>query len=46
MNDLAKMPDAKPVFRKPKPVPFAMLDNLTQAYDAGIAKKNLPACTA
>jgi len=37
--------DAKPVFRKPRPVPFAMLDNLTQTYNAGIAKKNLAACT-
>jgi hypothetical protein len=32
-------PDAKPVFRKPRPVPFAILDDLTQAYEAGIAKK-------
>jgi len=31
-------PNAKPVFRKPRQVPFAMLDDLNQAYDRGITK--------
>ena len=30
--------DAAPIFRKPRPVPFAIQDDLNQAYDAGIAK--------
>ena len=29
-------PDAKPVFCKPRVVPFALLEDLNQAYDAGI----------
>ena len=31
-------PDAKPVFCKPRTVPFAIQEDLNQAYDAGIAK--------
>ena len=31
-------PDAKLVFCKPRVVPFALLDDLNQAYDAGIAR--------
>ena len=31
-------PDAKPVFCKPRVIPFALLDDLNQAYDAGIAR--------
>ena len=31
-------PDAKPVFCKPRVVPFALLEDLNQAYDAGIAQ--------
>jgi hypothetical protein len=30
--------DAAPIFCKPRPVPFAIQDDLNQAYDAGIAK--------
>eukprot|EP00731_Ephydatia_muelleri_P019387 Em0012g212a len=30
--------ESKPTFCKPRPVPFAILDDLNQAYDAGIAK--------
>jgi len=30
--------DAKPIFCKPRPVPYAIQENLAQAYDAGIAK--------
>ena len=32
-------PDARPVFCKPRSVPFAMQDELAQAYDVGIAKE-------
>ena len=32
------MPDAKPVFCKPRVVPFALLEDLNQAYDAAIAQ--------
>ena len=32
------MPDAKPVFCKPRPVPFAIKDDLSKGYDEGIAK--------
>ena len=31
-------PDAQPVFKKPRLVPFAIQDELNQAYDVGIAK--------
>eukprot|EP00731_Ephydatia_muelleri_P009196 Em0004g1534a len=31
-------PDAKPVFCKPRVVPFALLEDLNQAYDAGITQ--------
>ncbi|KAL5518093.1 hypothetical protein EMCRGX_G003773 [Ephydatia muelleri] len=31
-------PDAKPIFCKPRVVPFAIQEDLCQAYDAGIAK--------
>ena len=31
-------PDAKPVFKKPRSVPFAMLEDLSHALDAGITK--------
>ena len=31
-------PDAKPVFVKPRPVPFALRDDLSKAYEQGIAK--------
>ena len=31
-------PDAKPVFKKPRSVPFAMLKDLSHALDAGITK--------
>ena len=31
-------PEAKPVFCKPRVVPFALLEDLNQAYDAGIAQ--------
>ncbi|KAL5505455.1 hypothetical protein EMCRGX_G006888 [Ephydatia muelleri] len=31
-------PDAKPIFCKPRVVPFAIQENLCQAYDAGIAR--------
>ena len=30
--------DAAPIFCKPRPVPFAIQDDLNQAYDAGIAQ--------
>ena len=30
--------DASPIFCKPRPVPFAIQDELAQAYDAGISK--------
>ena len=30
-------PDVKPVFCKPRPVPFAVQEDLARAYDAGIA---------
>ena len=30
-------PEAKPVFCKPRVVQFALLEDLYQAYDAGIA---------
>ncbi|KAL5517830.1 hypothetical protein EMCRGX_G003454 [Ephydatia muelleri] len=32
-------PDAKPVFCKPRVVPFALLEDLNQAYDAGITQR-------
>ncbi|KAL5488608.1 hypothetical protein EMCRGX_G017577 [Ephydatia muelleri] len=31
-------PDSKPLFCKPRVVPFALQEDLTQAYDVGIAK--------
>uniref|UniRef100_A0A5S6QRA0 RNA-directed DNA polymerase n=1 Tax=Trichuris muris TaxID=70415 RepID=A0A5S6QRA0_TRIMR len=31
-------PDAKPIFCKPRTVPFAILEDLNQAYDAGIKR--------
>lgn len=31
-------PEAQPVFKKPRLVPFAIQDDLNQAYDVGIAK--------
>ena len=31
-------PDSKPIFCKPHVVPFAIQDDLMQAYDAGVAK--------
>ena len=30
--------DAKPIFCKPRTVPFALLEDLNQAYDEGIKK--------
>ena len=30
--------DAKPIFHKPRPVPFSVKEDLTKAYDAGIEK--------
>ena len=32
-------PDAKPVFCKPRPVPFAIREDLSKGYDEGIAKR-------
>ena len=31
-------PDSKPIFCKPRVVPFAVQEDLTQAYDTGVAK--------
>ena len=31
-------PDSKPIFCKPRAVPFAFQEDLTQAYDTGVAK--------
>lgn len=36
--DVKFKPDAKPVFHKPRPVPFALRDDLAKGYDEGIAK--------
>ena len=30
--------DTKPIFHKPRPVPFSVKEDLTKAYDAGIEK--------
>ena len=34
--DVKFKPNAKPVFCKPRPVPFSVLEDLNEAYDAGI----------
>ncbi|CAM1297650.1 Uncharacterised protein r2_g702 [Pycnogonum litorale] len=36
--DIKFKPDAKPVFFKARPVPFAIRDDLTKGYEEGIAK--------
>ena len=36
--EVALRPNAKPVFCKPRTVPFAILEDLKAAYDAGIKK--------
>ena len=35
-------PDARPIFCKPRSVPFAMQEELAQAYDVGIAEASGP----
>ena len=34
--EVAFKPEATPVFRKPRTVPYAMLDDLNAAYDVGL----------
>ena len=36
--EVAFKPEARPIFCKPRSVPFAMQEDLAQAYDAGIAR--------
>lgn len=36
--DIKFKPDAKPVFSKPRPVPFALQEDLEEAYEAGIKR--------
>ena len=36
--EVKSKPDAKPVFHKPRSVPFAIQEDLALAYDAGITK--------
>ena len=31
-------PEAKPIFKKPRPVPFSILQDLNEAYEAGIKR--------
>ena len=38
-SDIKFKAESKPTFCKPRPVRFAILDDLNQAYDAGIAKR-------
>ena len=36
--DIRFEPEAKPIFKKPKPVPFSILQDLNEAYEAGIKR--------
>ena len=36
--DIRFKPEAKPIFKKPRPVPFSILQNLNEAYEAGIKR--------
>ena len=36
--DIRFKPKAKPIFKKPRPVPFSILQNLNEAYEAGIKR--------
>ena len=33
-----EFPDVKPIFKKPRPVPFSILQDLNEAYEAGIKR--------
>ena len=36
--DIRFKPEAKPIFKKPRPVPFSILKDLNEAYEAGIKR--------
>ena len=36
--DIRFKPEAKPIFKKPRPVPFSILQDLNEAYKAGIKR--------
>ena len=36
--DIRFKTDAKPIFRKPRPVPFSLLQDLNEAYEIGIKR--------
>ena len=36
--DIWFKPEAKPIFKKPRPVPFSILQDLNEAYEAGIKR--------
>ena len=36
--DIRFKPEAKPIFKKPRPVPFSILQDLNKAYEAGIKR--------
>ena len=36
--DIRFKPEAKPIFKKPRPVPFSILQDLNEAYEAGIKR--------
>ena len=36
--DIQFKPEAKPIFKKPRPVPFSILQDLNEAYEAGIKR--------
>ena len=37
-KDLRCKPEAKPIFKKPRPMPFSILQDLNEAYKAGIKR--------
>ena len=36
--DIRFKPEVKPIFKKPRPVPFSILKDLNEAYEAGIKR--------
>ena len=40
--DIRFKPEAKPIFKKPRPVPFSILQDLNEAYEAEIKTRTVP----